>query len=73
MLLLLTHSALPAWHTIRMEEKPTRSMAHNGRVEVLLVVHDVKIPLIDLFCPRKTSAEKDYYEDTYGYGDDSSD
>ncbi|ORY50188.1 hypothetical protein BCR35DRAFT_336051 [Leucosporidium creatinivorum] len=54
-----------SWHTYRMEGKPPKGSGMFARVEVLLVIHKVKIPLVDLFCPRKTSAEKGYYSDTY--------
>lgn len=48
-----------------MEGKPPKGSGMFARLEVLLVIHEVKIPLIDLFCPRKTSAKKDYYSDRY--------
>lgn len=51
-------TTIAAWHTVRFEESPKL----NSRVEVILALHEVKIPLIDLFAPRRTSAEKDYYE-----------
>lgn len=35
-------------------------------VEAKLVVKHLKIPLIDLYAPRETQAEKGYYENNYG-------
>lgn len=34
-------------------------------VETKLIVKELKLPLIDLFCPRHTGAEKEYYDDDY--------
>ncbi|ORY50189.1 hypothetical protein BCR35DRAFT_336052 [Leucosporidium creatinivorum] len=58
-----------SWHTIRtsiLGDDEPMFRRYSRDVEVVLVVHEVKVPFLDLFCPRRTSAEKDYYDDKYG-------
>ncbi|ORY54260.1 hypothetical protein BCR35DRAFT_335813 [Leucosporidium creatinivorum] len=57
-----------SWHTHRIEhELPTGTGLHGDRrAQVVLAVHQIEAPLIDLFCPRKTASKEMWEKGGYG-------
>ena len=49
-----------AWHTLRLD---LGISARDDYITCILVVHEIQLPLLDLFRPPETLSEQGYYDE----------
>lgn len=54
-----------AWHTLRLD---LGISARDDYIECILVVHEIQLPLLDLFRPPETLSEQGYYDEFWSAG-----